>query len=94
MGATHNTTSAFGTPEANAAAQAFIAKWQCVQGSELSAAQSFTNDLCDLLGQPHPHPTPEQSYMFERPITFQHGDGTTSAGAGGLLQARPLCAGS
>ena len=79
MGATHNTT-AFGTPEANAAAISFIAKWQGVQASELSAAQSFTNDLCDLLGQPHPHPTPEQSYMFERPITFQHGDGTTSSG--------------
>jgi hypothetical protein len=27
-----------------------------------------------------PHPTPEQSYMFERPITFTHGDGSTSAG--------------
>jgi len=80
MGATHNTTSAFGTPEANAAAHAFLAKWQGVQASELSTAQSFTNDLCDLLGQPHPHPTPEQGYMFERPITFQHGDGTSSAG--------------
>lgn len=59
---------------------AFIGKWQGVQASELSTAQSFVNDLCDLLGQPHPHPTPEQTYMFERPITFLHGDGSSSAG--------------
>ncbi len=59
---------------------AFIGKWQGVQASELSTAQSFVNDLCDLLGQPHPHPTPEQAYMFERPITFLHGDGSSSAG--------------
>ncbi|MEZ5440081.1 MAG: hypothetical protein R3F15_01200 [Lysobacterales bacterium] len=29
---------------------------------------------------PAPHPTPEQDYMFERPISFSHGDGSTSAG--------------
>jgi hypothetical protein len=87
MGATTHTTAASATPEAThyttaatAATQAFIAKWQGVQASELSTAQSFVNDLCDLLGQPHPHPTPEQHYMFERPITFVHGDGTTSPG--------------
>ncbi|WP_296872868.1 DNA methyltransferase, partial [Tibeticola sp.] len=65
---------------ATAAAHAFIAKWQGVAASELSSAQSFFIDLCDLLGVPRPHPTPEQSYMFERPITFRHGDGSTSAG--------------
>ncbi len=27
-----------------------------------------------------PTPRPTQDYMFERPITFQHGDGSTSAG--------------
>src|SRR5690606_33712788 len=37
-------------------------------------------DLCGLLGVDTPHPTPEQDYMFERPITFVHGDGSTSAG--------------
>ena len=37
-------------------------------------------ELCELLGVAVPHPTPDQSYMFERPITFQHGDGSTSAG--------------
>jgi hypothetical protein len=63
-----------------AAAQAFIARWQGVTASELSTSQSFVRELCELLGVAVPHPTPDQSYMFERPITFQHGDGSTSAG--------------
>ena len=63
-----------------AAAQAFIHRWQGVQASELASAQSFVMELCDLLGVERPHPTLEQGYMFERPITFTHGDGSTSAG--------------
>ncbi len=63
-----------------ASAAAFITRWRGVTASELSTAQSFVIQLCDLLGVEPPHPTPEQSYMFERPITFQHGDGSTSAG--------------
>lgn len=62
------------------AVDAFIAKWHGVTASELSTSQSFLIDLCELLGVPRPHPTPEQDYMFERPITFVHGDGSTSAG--------------
>jgi hypothetical protein len=62
------------------ATNAFIAKWQGVTASELSTSQSFLSDLCRLLGVDTPHPTPEQDYMFERPITFSHGDGSTSAG--------------
>lgn len=61
-------------------AQAFIARWQGVTASELATAQSFTAELCELLGVAKPHPTPEQDYMFERPVTFAHGDGSTSAG--------------
>ena len=61
-------------------AEGFIAKWSGVNASELSTSQSFLADLCRLLGVPVPHPTPEQDYMFERPITFVHGDGGTSAG--------------
>ena len=48
--------------------------------SELSTTQSFVTQLCELLGVQAPHPTPEQSYMFERPVTFSHGDGSSSAG--------------
>jgi hypothetical protein len=65
-------------PATDAAAHAFIAKWRGVAASELSTAQSFVSDLCDLLGMPRPHATPEQDYMFERPITFAHGDGDGS----------------
>ncbi len=61
-------------------ATAFIERWQGVAASELSTAQSFVRELCELLGVPVPHPTPEQDYMFERPITFSHGDGSSSAG--------------
>lgn len=58
----------------------FIAKWRGVNASELSTSQSFLIDLCHLHEVPAPHPTPEQDYMFERPISFSHGDGSTSAG--------------
>jgi hypothetical protein len=61
-------------------AEVFIAKWHGVTASELSTSQSFLHDLCRLIEVPAPHPTPEQDYMFERPVTFQHGDGSTSAG--------------
>ena len=61
-------------------AENFIAKWRGVTASELSTAQSFVADLCRLLGVDVPHPDAEQKYMFERPITFVHGDGSTSAG--------------
>lgn len=60
--------------------EAFIERWRGVTASELSTAQSFVRELCDLLQVPKPHPTPEQDYMFERPVEFQHGDGATSAG--------------
>ena len=63
-----------------AAANAFIQRWQHNTASELATAQSFVMDLCELLGVTKPHPTPEQDYMFERPVTFAHGDGSTSAG--------------
>jgi hypothetical protein len=58
----------------------FIARWTGVTASELATAQSFVIDLCRLLDVEAPHPTPEQDYMFERPITFRHGDGGASAG--------------
>jgi hypothetical protein len=62
------------------AAPAFITPWRGTTASELSTAQSFVIDLCALLEVDKPHPTPAQDYMFERPVTFRHGDGTSSAG--------------
>jgi hypothetical protein len=63
-----------------AAIETFIARWQGVTASELASAQSFVIDLCHLLDVEKPHPTPEQNYMFERPVTFRWGDGDSSAG--------------
>ncbi|MEJ5209576.1 DNA methyltransferase [Denitratimonas sp. CY0512] len=60
--------------------ESFITRWQGVTASELSTSQSFLIGLCELLGVERPHPTPELDYMFERPLTFQHADGSTSAG--------------
>jgi hypothetical protein len=71
------------TAQVTAQVSAFITRWQGVQltsASELSTSQTFILDLCALLGVPTPLPTQAQDYLFERPITFQHGDGSTSAG--------------
>lgn len=65
---------------ADAPAAAFIARWQGSAASELATAQSFTIELCALLGVQKPHATEALDYMFERPITFAHGDGSTSSG--------------
>lgn len=64
----------------NTKAKAFIERWQGVTASELATAQSFVMELCELLEVPKPHPTPAQDYMFERPVTFMHGDGSSSSG--------------
>ncbi|MEI2625364.1 MAG: type IIL restriction-modification enzyme MmeI [Giesbergeria sp.] len=63
-----------------AATQTFIARWAGTTASELATAQSFVLELCELLGVAKPHATAEQDYMFERPVTFSHGNGSTSAG--------------
>ncbi len=62
----------------------FIARWQAAGGSERANFQSFVADLCTLLGVPPPDParedTRDNAYVFERRITFRHGDGGSSAG--------------
>jgi len=85
----------------NKAIEAFIKRWQRVTASELATAQSFVMDFCELLGVAKPHPTPEQDYMFERPVTFAHGDGSSSAGridcyrrGNFVLEAKKLKAGT
>ncbi len=82
MGDSHHASSAAAPADAadNHAAAAFIARWQGSTASELATAQSFVIELCQLLGVDRPHPTPAQDYMFERPITFWHGDGGSSSG--------------
>jgi hypothetical protein len=53
--------------------ESFIARRPGVTASALASAQSFVIDLCRLLGHPARHPTLEQDYMFERPISCRHG---------------------
>lgn len=64
--------------------EAFISKWAQSGGSELGSAQSFLVELCDLLGVARPDsPRPtvsENIYVFERQVTFNNPDGTTSSG--------------
>ena len=62
---------------------AFIARWQGValtEATELSSSQTFILELCALLGVDTPLPTDAADYQFERPITFAHGDGSSSPG--------------
>ncbi|MEO8410789.1 MAG: type IIL restriction-modification enzyme MmeI [Propionivibrio sp.] len=63
---------------------AFIARWQHADGSELANYQLFVTDLCHLLGVASPDParddTRDNAYVFERRVTFRHGDGSASAG--------------
>lgn len=65
---------------AQTAALAFIERWRHVAASELATAQTFVTELCALLGVPAPDPAGDGSYTFEKPVTFRHGDGSTSAG--------------
>jgi hypothetical protein len=59
---------------------AFITRWQKSGASERANYQLFLSELCDLLGVPRPDPTtPDDAanaYVFERAVTFHHGDGT------------------
>ena len=62
----------------------FIRRWQNSGAAERANYQLFLSELCDVLGVPRPDPTlPDDAlnaYVFERAITFQNGDGTTSPG--------------
>jgi hypothetical protein len=64
--------------------EAFISRWQGADGSELANAQSFTRELCELLGVSVPDParadTRDNAYVFERRIIFSSPDGSTSEG--------------
>jgi hypothetical protein len=79
-------TDDFNAPAGNSADDAvrFMAHWGRSGGAERANFPSFARDLCDLLAVPHPEPTlPEvaqNAYVFERDVTFQNLDGSTSLG--------------
>ena len=63
----------------------FLARWRNAGGSERANYQLFVADLCALLGVGAPDPasddTRDNAYVFERRVSFAHGDGSTSARA-------------
>ncbi|WP_425617807.1 class I SAM-dependent DNA methyltransferase [Anatilimnocola sp. NA78] len=62
----------------------FITRWQSSAAAERANYALFLTQLCDLLGVPQPEPTRAEvasnAYVFERDVTFDLGDGTTSIG--------------
>jgi len=67
-----------------ATVEEFVARWEASGAAERANYQLFLSELCDQLQVPRPDPTKpddkENGYVFERAVTFQHGDGTSSAG--------------
>jgi hypothetical protein len=62
----------------------FIARWSSAGGSERANYQLFITELCELLDLPKPEPAQadarDNAYVFERRVTFAHGDGSSSSG--------------
>ena len=55
----------------------FVEKWSASGAAESSNAQSFTNDLCEVIGAPKPDPSvPDESrnaYVFEKSVPTPRG---------------------
>jgi hypothetical protein len=68
----------------SSAIEDFITRWRGADGSELANAQSFTRELCEMLGVPVPDParadTRDNAYVFERRVIFNNADGSTAEG--------------
>ncbi len=68
----------------SSAIEHFIARWTKASGSERANYQLFVTELCRLLDVEPPQPAfadaGENAYVFERRVTFRHGDGSESAG--------------
>lgn len=62
----------------------FIARWQSSGAAERANYQLFMAEFCDVLSVARPAPTQPDDrlneYVFERAVTFQNPDGTTSPG--------------
>jgi len=63
---------------------AFIERWRASGAGERSNAQSFLNELCDLIGVPHPDPACEDDaaneYIFEKSISMPTPEGKATTG--------------
>src|SRR5689334_8907398 len=62
--------------------ESFITRWKASGASERANYQLFLTELCELLGVEKPKPASdkvhEASYTFERPVTFDDGEGKTT----------------
>lgn len=62
----------------------FLSRWESSGAAERANYHLFLSELCDLLSVPRPNPTRpddrDNSYVFERSVTFRHGTGQTSTG--------------
>jgi SAM-dependent methyltransferase len=62
----------------------FIERWASSGAAERANYQIFLTELCDVLDVPRPEPTKinedDNAYVFEKAVTFHHGDGTSSTG--------------
>jgi hypothetical protein len=62
----------------------FVSRWKQSGAAERANCQLFLTELCDLMQLPRPDPaqddTAENAYVFERRVTFNHGDGSESRG--------------
>jgi SAM-dependent methyltransferase len=74
-------------PEASitsAGVEDFLSRWETSGAAERANYQLFLSELCDLLAVPRPNPTRpddrDNTYVFERSVTFRHGIGRTSTG--------------
>jgi hypothetical protein len=71
-------------PPIDASLAEFIRRWQSSGAAERANYVLFLTQLCDVLAVAEPNPTaddPEKnSYVFERDVTFDQGDGTTTTG--------------
>lgn len=72
------------TATAAGAVEAFIERWGRSSAAERANYQLFLSELCDVLGVERPSPSVaeegQNAYVFEKAVTFRHGDGTTSTG--------------
>ena len=62
----------------------FIQRWQNSAAAERANYQLFLSELCDYIEVPRPNPAVaddrQNHYVFERPVTFRHPSGASSAG--------------
>src|SRR5690606_33091105 len=84
-------TLSSGSPSAHArnpcppmSPEQFVQRWEKSAGAEMANSQLFLAELCQLLDVPQPDPTGADeslnTYVFEKSVLFNNGDGTFSAG--------------